>query len=237
MAAGIAQVLFGVFLIVCLMSVAAVIFAGKKLGSRCIMKTAARVAVAITTLGLFGGCTNVGSRMVPPSGDQNPLAGYRKFTFLPDPGDAAPAEKTLILGKSITGELQARGYRPVQRSAAPDFLVTCYVNVIDPIDPPAAGYSAARWRAESNPIEEITSSARTPGTDPAWEIGRRHDPHGYVGMSIVIDAIDAQTNELVWRGWARRREELQDVSLEELAEAARKVLEEFPRPAPPQSDT
>lgn len=103
-----------------------------------------------------------------------------------------------IMRESIDRELQDRGFKVAD---SPDYHITYWVQVKERIATGDYGSTGA-W-------------------DPNWYVGR------YEKGGVVIDVIDAHSNELVWRGTALadfrpgKGEKLVD-------EAVARILDEFP---------
>lgn len=113
-------------------------------------------------------------------------ANYRSFDFLPLPAPGAmgpiaesPANR-MVIKSSLERNLRRRGL--VQNSVEPDLLVAYYAGFKTEVDVSFWGYNYA--------------------SDDQYVNGRMHAER-YEGGTIIVDLVDARTNELVWRGWSK----------------------------------
>lgn len=109
----------------------------------------------------------------------------------------------------VAGVLSDRGYQQVEPKAA-DFLVTYHV-----VDREQAGGSGSR----------VSIGMGSGGFGGGVSLGGGRSS---VERLLLIDIIDADNGELVWRGWkesGRRQDRLDDATLETLAST---ILEKFP---------
>jgi hypothetical protein len=86
----------------------------------------------------------------------------------------------------VERELGGRGFE--RTSDAPDFLVHYYATVIQDVDPAAIG-------RQTDPITGGSYYGSCEATDCR--------PQVYELGTLVIDLVDARTQALVWRGWAK----------------------------------
>lgn len=149
---------------------------------------------------------------VKTSGDQNPLLN-------------SPIARDRIR-QAITGELAERGIREVQRN--PDFYLTTHIFVEQAertvTNPPPMGYSypyLVRWRGGLIPVNYGYWYS------PAYYQTTRTEQ--YREGTLVLDFIDAKTNNLVWRG--SMADPVDDPARlgKQFAESARDILEKFPK--------
>ncbi len=176
-----------------------------------------------------GGCAlgpDVAS--TPPAPD---LRTEHTFAFLPQPKVRPSRDRSLDerLRAVVTRELQHKGYRSVDPGQA-DFVVSFYTNLAGPLDSSTLGYSSEKWERQHAP-DTPPSPVEAPDTTNdlgRWQTGYYRDPRQYVNIQVVIDAVDPQRHELLWRGWARTKSPPEELSLGELADAAVRVLERFP---------
>ncbi len=110
-----------------------------------------------------------------------------------------------VVKDEIENELIADGYRKATDN--PDFLVAFHVSVIDPV-----------------------SASYNPGRYSAWGQGAPMIKTVSVG-TLVVDIIDAGSNELVWRGTASGGVERggdSDKAAEKIHDAVHKIMAKFP---------
>lgn len=103
--------------------------------------------------------------------------------------------------RAVENELQALGYE-VTGSGRADILLAYHVNLQKRVEVSPARYGYWGWR---------------PG-----------HVHRYKEGSIIIDLVDPQRNQLVWRGAAIGAIGSPNASQEKIAKAMAKVFEEYP---------
>jgi hypothetical protein len=123
------------------------------------------------------------------------LDGLRTFRVVPAsnylgdvlPGETSPAFLNSTterdLGTEIAARLERRGYAPTD--ASPDVLVEYGTAVKEELDPTDWSYNYL-WRLND-------WRGWGPGTNDAT-------PAEYAHGAVVIDVVDARTNQLLWRG-------------------------------------
>ena len=140
-------------------------------------------------------------------------SNYRTWNWLPEPraeeiGPIAenPNNRTSI-EDAVEWALKHRGLSRDQ--ANPDFLVAYYAGKKDAVNPSVWGYKYApdgSYKNEQGP------------------------PDSYKGGTIVIDLVDADTKELMWRGWssglvgAGNNDKVEN----SIREVVKKVMAEYP---------
>ena len=166
------------------------------------------------------GCANV------PRHEFDQRAGFsdlRSFTWLEpeyenEVGVSHPVLDSPLLGQRVhraaTAALQERGYREVGDDEDPDFYVT---------------YHTAEREEE-----------RRSGSYLQLGYGRRHSPFFGTGIlldmtprsfqegTLIIDIVDAETDELIWRGWNDAMLTQRNFEQERIDEAVRFILSAFP---------
>lgn len=165
------------------------------------------------------------------------FANYRTYawadTEVKTQGDQNPLLRSSIaqntIQQAIEGELGKRGLRRVERN--PDFYLTTHVyveeaerTVMNPT-PLGAGFAypyAVRFRGGLLPVNYGYWYS------PAYYQTARTEQ--YREGTLVLDFIDAKTNNLVWRG--SMVDPVNDPARlgPQFAEAARDILEKFPKP-------
>jgi hypothetical protein len=141
--------------------------------------------IAALLVAACGGTVNVATQAAPNAN----FAGRSTFRIMPVPrraDGAALAADDPMLDNSITNQalreevrrsLEARGYRPAS-GAAPDFTVAIYAAAKEALDVRTYDYGYT-WRGWPREYTEATPYER--GT-------------------VVIDAVDPSTHQLLWRG-------------------------------------
>jgi len=140
-------------------------------------------------------------------------SNYRTYDWMPDPrpediGPMAtnPVNRTSI-EDAVDWALKNRGFR--KDSENPDLLVAYYAGKKNAIDPSVWGYTYApdgSYKDEQGP------------------------PMTFDGGTIVIDLVDAETKELMWRGWSPGVVESpnNDKMENSIREVVKRVMEQYP---------
>jgi len=132
-----------------------------------------------------------------------------KFIQLPKvPGRKLQIRNSLIharVGRAIERELALKGYKKVEYGK-PDLLIACHVDVKEKID--VTHYSYGHWLPSHK-------SVRT-------EVRR------YKEGTLVLDIVDRQSKQLVWRGWATGLTRQTGLTQDEINETIHKILREYP---------
>ena len=120
-----------------------------------------------------------------------PFTTYKTFSWMPKPDKMPPnaraaIERNPLLGKRIqetTAEILAdKGLTPAEKD--PDLLINYYVGFKQRVDITGWGYFyGPRWGYY-------------------WPYLGPYDDYTYTEGTLVLDFVDAKTNELVWRGVA-----------------------------------
>lgn len=152
------------------------------------MKKAALAILAASVILLIG-CSTI---MVSEDYDRRaPFTSYKTFDWMPKPekmpaNARAAIENSPLLGKRIQdiaeSILTAKGLAPSKNN--PDILINYYVGFKDRVDITGWGYFyGPRWGYY-------------------WPYLGPYDDYTYTEGTLVLDFVDAKTNELVWRGVA-----------------------------------
>lgn len=164
----------------------------------------ARIILCLLMMAMLMSCSSVAVKS-----DFDPTANfshYKTFDFLPHrtkPSGNPFNDKRIEA--AVEEELIAKGYQK-QTAGAPDFLVAYHSNVKDKIDVDTYGYRYGRY---------------------GRRVGTYTTVREYQQGTLVIDFIDANTKELVWRGWAKG--EVNDsVSKEKIDDTVAKILGKYP---------
>ncbi|MFQ5638886.1 MAG: DUF4136 domain-containing protein [bacterium] len=135
---------------------------------------------------------------------------YQTFKWMPFP-KGKRAQKTVkpnsLLDKrirrAVESQLREKGYEMV-RSGEADVLLAYHIGVKQRVDVSYVGYGY--WR---------------------WPRGRVH-AHRYKEGTLIVDMVDPNRKQLVWRGWAVGVVGNVEVSEEKINQSVTKILEKFP---------
>lgn len=118
-------------------------------------------------------------------------------------------ENIELIKESIVEELQAKGFE--QDSNEPDLLINFQI------------IAEERSRINSSYYQEEINGEK------AWEPFDEQEVGYYIEGSLVIDIIDAQTSELVWRSYGVQYFDPDEkVKEKRIQRAVRKALKKFP---------
>ena len=147
------------------------------------------------------------------------LSRYRTFDW--GPADALPAgdvrlDRNPFFTDRVQGAVEkglaARGFRLVARGEPADLLIHYHANIAQRLNV---------THANPNDTYGYCSQADCPTDVVEYEAG-----------TLVIDIIDAQTNTLIWRGWAQNSVKdllgKQDVMAKTIDEAVTRMLLRLP---------
>jgi hypothetical protein len=173
------------------------------------------VASAVLTL-MVSSCSAV--RVTTDYDTGRSFASYRTWTWVPGPrpqtGD--PHLDNDLLDRRVRGaverELAARGFQKVERD--PSFFVEYHTALASKVQVRSIGSIYGYGPGDWDPVAPGGTFART-----------------YDEGSLIVDIVDAESRELVWRGIARAEVYPTDSPAErerEINEAVRKILERFP---------
>lgn len=147
------------------------------------------------------------------------FGAWKTYAWLPYPGGKDTREYgrrvAAMVPPAVDATLAANGFGKVEK--APDFLVGWHAGVSDQLDVNEInsyyGYGWGRW---------------FPGGGVAYSQGYIAE---YGEGTLIIDVVDAKSNDLVWRGRASTelRKLKTDADLEKtVSKAVGKILEEWP---------
>ena len=177
-----------------------------------------RIASAAIVLGaamLTAACASISVKTDYDPGAASSMGAYQSFSWLPHPrGGDIRVNNDLVATRVVNAvdeTLAASGYTKVRRGA--DFLIGWYASLQGKVDVTSMNsYYGYGWRR---------------GVVYAQDTQVREYDEG----TLIIDIVDAASNELVWRGSAQARVH-EGASSEERSErirsAVQKVLEDFP---------
>lgn len=172
------------------------------------MKIIAGFVILCCVFGIVG-CSTIKVRT-----DYDPevnFAKYKTFDWLPQRKikSGKPHVRSLMdkrIQTAIEAELISRGYEK-RGVGEPDFFFAFHAGAKDKVDVSHYGYRygpRGRW----------------------W--GERVSVHRYKEGTLILDFIDREKKELVWRGWATSVLGGPEKAEEEIRDIVTKVLEEFP---------
>ncbi len=162
-----------------------------------------------------GRTMTMGSEQTPDGASR--IAQYQ--TYRVDPpvaGDVAERQDVVAsVAQAVDEVLRAKGYRPAPERA--DFLVRCRVTVKD--------------REQVTTVDLFPSTSGAGGRMGGGPTQQTTMVREYQEGSLIIEIIDAPTDQTVWRGWAKaeikpsaRPEERR----EQIHTAVQKILARFP---------
>jgi hypothetical protein len=175
-------------------------------------RTITLLALAFAT-SLVSGCASVTvTRDYAPQAD---FSAYRTYALRSVP--TREGEPRSLIDQraqaAIDRALTAKGLRRVADTESPDLLV------ISRFD--------ARDRVEVAPYYSGYGGYWFP-TYMGWGYGGSAMSYPYVEGTLVVDLVDAKSNNVVWTGRARRTTSEADLAADKVDEMVKKLLEEFP---------
>lgn len=173
-----------------------------------IQKTTAALAL---TVGLAA-CSSIDTTYDYDTGVD--FAAYRTFDWAPEQPVTIPdPRREQRVQDQFVAALEAKGFRRVARN--PDFLLVMYAGADGRLEVSAYGYGYGPRGAFWGPTAGYI------------------DSYAYREGTLVLDVVDAEKDELVWRGTARGvlDADTNPQDLQKLVnEAIDKMLENFPPP-------
>jgi hypothetical protein len=172
--------------------------------------------VLVFATSLVSGCASVTvSRDFAPHVD---FTAYRTYALRSVP--AREGEPRSLIDQraraALDRGLTAKGLRRVAETESPDLLVISQFDARDRIDvvPYYSAYSGY-W-------------GPTTMGGWGWGYGWSPAPYPYIEGTLVVDLVDPKSNNVVWRGRARRTVYNPELSAKEVDEMVDKMLEKFP---------
>ncbi len=176
-----------------------------------------RLTYGVLLVVLFGGLLGCSSISVSSDYDQSAkFDNLRMYDWIPESeekrGDPH-MESSLVrsrIQKAVADELARKGYQKV--TGTPDFYVTYHATVQEKLEVqsvPAGGYGRRRG---------------------GWG-GTYTDVRQYEEGTLIIDVIDPEAKQLIWRGTGKGAVEWEDSPEKKTARinaAVQKILEQFP---------
>jgi hypothetical protein len=185
---------------------------------------AAALGAACAALALLTGCSTL--RVRTDWDSDVDFSRYRSYAWLEQPerasriagGDANPFTYNSLLDKrvrkAVDAELAARGYRRVE-SGEVEFRLNYHVILKDKLVASASDFGA---------LHAFPNGGVFGGVDV--------EVMQFQEGTFVLDVIDAQRDQLAWRGWAVGRNSDGNYDEQEVGLAVRRILERFPPPLP-----
>ena len=169
-----------------------------------------RTLVWITCV-TISGAAFTGAQAASVQSDYDSSVDFSRFqtrSWLQQPGGTQPplAQRNPLAHKRVVSaveqELAAKGLERLDEGA-PSLLLSYHVGLKERVDVDTYGYRG-RW-------------------------GRRDvQVHTYTEGTLVLDMIEAEKKELVWRGWVTALVQPGGVSEEKIHKSIRKLLKKFP---------
>ncbi len=166
-----------------------------------------RIGVALAVMLLFlSGCSPISVRT--DYDHEVNFSAYKTYRWMPPPKKRAKksVRKGSLLDtrvrRAVEAELESRGYT-VKTSGRADALLAYHVGVRDRIDVEHYGYGYGYW-------------------------GRRTHVHRYKEGTIVIDIVDPEARQLIWRGAAAGAVGHPQPNPEKVKKAVAKIFEDYP---------
>ena len=172
-------------------------------------------------IAVLGGCSGV-----QVNSDYDPAVNftpYRTFDWMPGPqvrtGDPRVDDATVDsrIRTAVERRLTAKGYHK-ESAAKPDFYVLYH--------------AALKNKMSTTVVNNRYGYPYYTGYPGPWvRGGETTTTHPYEEGTLILDVIDAGTKQLVWRGSAQARLDMQareETKRERVREAVREILEQFP---------
>ena len=181
--------------------------------------------IAVSLIVGCGSSMHVQTATVPDTD----LSGYATWAFVPGmpktTGDPR-VDNTAVVGfirSAVATELAAKGYVRAD-SGAPDFFVNHHAALQDKLDVATLNdyYDYNYYGSSANLWGYMRPYGHSQAVSGVSEIS--------VG-SLVLDVLDGETNEIVWRGFAEAelsREEASNGDGSRISEAVQRMFKEFP---------
>jgi hypothetical protein len=158
--------------------------------------------LAVCLIGSLVGCAAVTAKS--DYDRQTDFSQYKTFNWLARQGSGFPNPLSIKrVQTALESGLIAKGF---QLQSSPDLLVVFHGATQDQVNITDWGY----------------------GYRGGWGGSRNIDVHKYTEGTLIVDFIDAEKKELIWRGWATAVMDKPDKNMELINEAVAKILAEFP---------
>ncbi|QJX46318.1 DUF4136 domain-containing protein [Hymenobacter taeanensis] len=190
-------------------------------------------AVLLLLIGLLSSCSSGVAVQQKPGVD---FSQYRTYDWAKTDVKSADSQNPIYksslndeaIQNAINSEMAKRGIRPVQGNATPDFYLTYHLYIEEAertvANPPAPGYAfpyAMSYRGRFLPINYGYWY-----TTPYYNTGYRTET--FQEGTMILDVVDARTNNLVWRGSMADPVGNPARIGDEFARSAKDILDKFP---------
>lgn len=190
-------------------------------------------SLLLLLIGLLAGCSTPVAVQQKPGTD---FSQYRTYDWATTEVKSADSKNPIYrsslndqqIQQAINTELAKRGIRPATGSAKPDFYLTYHLYIEEAertvANPPAPGYAfpyAVSYRGGYLPINYGYWY-----TTPYYNTGYRTET--YTEGTMILDFIDARSNNLVWRGSMADAVNNPARLGEEFSKSAKDILDKFP---------
>jgi len=178
------------------------------------------------------------------------FAKYKTFGWMAQPqkSGSEPLEQYTLsekrIKKAVEKELTAMGYQK-QTTGTPDFLIVYHVTVEDLSDATSRGYGSRGYGSRGYGYGSYGYGSYGYGSYGHGFGHRRfghygyghgfgyggyghgYNDYGYEGI-LILDFIDAKSNELIWRGWYADEVDDGEIGEKKIRKAVKHILEQFP---------
>jgi len=172
------------------------------------------------------------------------FAKYKTFGWMAQPqkSGSEPLEQYTLsekrIKKAMEKELTAMGYQK-QTTKTPDFLIVYHVTVEDLSDATSNGNGSRGYGYKDYGYggyghgfshRRFGHHGFSHGFGYGGGYGGGgygYDDYGYEGI-LILDFIDAKSNELIWRGWYADEVDGGEISEKKIRKAVKHILEQFP---------
>jgi len=175
------------------------------------------LVLTIALIGLVVSCSSITTQFDYERGED--FSRFKTFGFLPVPPELAKNQLLVNrIGDAIVKNLATKGLTEAKDN--PDLLIAVHTQVKDKVNVTNWGYSYA-------PHYSL-------GYWDTGMMGGGTDVHQYEEGTLIIDMVDAQQKEMVWRGMASKAlpsaptpEKIDKI----IDDIVAKILEKYPPPA------
>jgi len=157
------------------------------------------------------------------------FANYKTYDWMAEPekpGNNGLVRNTLFekrFKKAVDKELTANGFQ--KRTEKPDFLIAYYIRVKDKIDVTSTGFDY--WPAYYG--FGFRSRLYGFGYRSRFFGASSLDVRQYKEGTLILDFVDPETKELIWRGWySGMIDDASSIKVKKLNNAVEHILEQFP---------
>ena len=177
------------------------------------------------------------------------FAKYKTFDWMAQPEKPGSDSLTKYnlsekrIKKAVEKELTAKGYQK-QTTGTPDFLIVYHITVEDLSDATSNGYGyrgygyrgygrrgygygSYGYGSYGHGFGHHRFGHHGFGYGGYGYPGYGYDDYGYEGI-LILDVIDAESNELVWRGWYADEVDDGEIGEKKIRQAVKHILEQFP---------